>query len=332
MAILRLTPNVPRGMKRLAFCLIAGFFLLAPATLSAQEHSCLRRSFLVSAVDREGKTIAGLTPENFKGKFRGKPVRVASVRDRNVIPRIVVLLDSSGSMSQGASPKWKLALALASHPTMAFGERAEIALIVFSDQINYEVGFGEPRQAFTDAIASMQVLEANKAMGHGQTALYAAILRAAELLRPAHPGDLIYVVSDGQENASKADFGDVEQTLLASSTRLFAAIPVAPLGPRGRTPEEEAGPVDLQTLARETGGNTISISHGYDLTGWRGRETTSMVDWLYRRMWELTEIEIELPREVDKPRTWELELVPTTDVSAKGATLTYPTKLVSCHP
>src|SRR5512139_2493676 len=80
-------------------------------SLESQETTRTERTILATVIDEQGSIVKGLTAGNFRGKFRGKPVQINSVKFDSGPRRVVILLDASGSMV--TSPKWALARALA---------------------------------------------------------------------------------------------------------------------------------------------------------------------------------------------------------------------------
>src|SRR2546422_193408 len=68
--------------------------------LKAGEQPCSHRIILVSVTDDKGRFAEGLTAASFVGKCRGKPVRILGASRDVSSRRIVILLDTSGSMTE----------------------------------------------------------------------------------------------------------------------------------------------------------------------------------------------------------------------------------------
>lgn len=309
--------------------LLAGLLavsLAAPA--AAQDTTCKRRKVLVCAMDKQGHTIAGLTQQNFKAKFRGKPAQIVDVRPFTTAPRIVIVLDASGSMAD----LWAHASVIAAHLPFAFREQERLALVIFNNKVTHEKGFGTPRQELVDLLRALQPAKAKKSNVKGRTSLHLGLLRAVEMLRPALPGDVIYLISDGGTD-NRSGIGDqrVERTLLVTGIRFFAVVAVHP-DSRFRIVSEE-GVAYLERLSETTGGAFLSVTPIFSAGSAPSKqenELTGALYWLYRQIWELYEVEVELPLDVDKPREWKLELNPPPGVKKSGSQLSYPQKLLPC--
>jgi len=149
----------------------------------------------------------------------------------------------SGELSKN---KWSIARTAAQDFISLTSPQVPIALVTFSEKVNGAFGFGRGRAWVNDELN--QVLE-NTADLKGHTALYDAIVAGIEMLRPVQMGDAIYVITDGGDNASKANEAMVRRALLENSVRLFTFLLGDPL-----TPEEASGADAIRELTRDTGG------------------------------------------------------------------------------
>jgi Mg-chelatase subunit ChlD len=331
----RISPE--RGSRSLAALALTLAVLLPPGSATAQQPDCPRRTVLVNVLDRDGMTLGGLTPASFAAKFGGKSLPMVALRDRTLAPRIVVVLDTSGSMyPRDSMLPWRVASATAAHLFVSLGESHACALVLFNDKVTHELPFGTPQSELTSFLHSK--LEANVARKElkGRTALFSAILRALEMLNPAQPGDVIFAITDGGENASRVSYKKTEQALLAARVRFFAAaISAAPFG-RG-IPEEQQGPTLLRDLSRATGGGLIHVSNPVfqspaptSISREVVEEINTGLYALYRHMREVYELEIELPWEITKPEKWNLKFRPEPGISSRRFTVHYLRKLVPC--
>src|SRR5207302_11329952 len=98
----------------------------------------------------------------------------------------------------------------------------------------------------------------------GHTALYDTILEALKSLEPTQPGDAIYVITDGGENASAEKLTQLEDSLESSGVRLFAFL----LGGPWLTSPGQWSVTDLYALVRESGGSLASVSPRSLGPGW----------------------------------------------------------------
>ncbi len=295
------------NVGRLAIFLLPGLLFSGTVRVGAQQDPCLRRKVMANVLTEAGQPVADVPASSFRGTFRGKPVRVLSAT-RDLGPRrIVVLLDASSSMLDEGG-KWQFARRAIGDILNGLPAKDEIALLVFANNVDFVVGFAEGRQAIADKIAALEAGRKAFPKGLRRTALLDAILEGLTLLQPPHEGDVIYLISDGGDNASRAKPDKVEQALLTAGVRLFAMGLADALGYRNRTPEELNGPSLMRDFVEDTGGG-IFLIEGYTFTGKREVALNLNLKLLYSQMAQLYRLEIELTEPVDKRRRWKLELL-----------------------
>jgi hypothetical protein len=303
-------------------------------TLRAQEATCSQETVFANVTDPDGNPAPGLKATNFRASFRGRPVQILSA-SMNIEPRrIVLLLDASGSMLGPETGKWKAALGVAKNLVEKLPPPHSIGLLVFALKIDERVDFTQNRQAILDLLNNLQAGEKALPKGLRTTALWDAILEGLALLGSPQPGDAIYAITDGGDNASITSPGKVKRALLAARVRLFALLPPLSCLGSGRTLEEIEGPDTLEDLANTTGGALVSgcLTTLASLGGGQALEPAQLqaaLDGLYRQMIKFYTLEVELPQPVDKMRDWKLEVVGLPQRS-KHMSLVYPRKLVPC--
>lgn len=97
---------------------------------TAQQDPCLDRTVAVNVLMEKGESVKGLTEQSFRAEFQHKTVQVVSAK-RGIAPRrIVIVLDSSGSMIQ--SPEWDAASAAAVRLFSIAPSNTSFALLSFS--------------------------------------------------------------------------------------------------------------------------------------------------------------------------------------------------------
>lgn len=313
------------GFQRTALGVVLACLLVA-ASAQAQENPCLRRTVPVSITTEAGYPIQDLSKITLTGKFRGKPVKILSLEPNRQPPRIVIVLDASGSMLDNLT--WPVARKLARYLVEVSSPEAQVALLVFADTVERELNFEQGRAKVAAQLASLPD-QKNYRRG-GRTALRDSILRGLDLLKEPQPGDAIYVISDGGDNGSRKSWQDVERALLAAQVRLFASVMLNLSTHRG-TPEELAGPADIHDAARPSGGNTRVVnSSQFDPNRVDEPGLKILAVRLYRQIAEVYWAEVELPEAVDKPRNWKIELNKEKDAKTRGLQLHYPQKLLPC--
>lgn len=320
-------------MKRLKFAL--ALLLLVPSILCAQQATC-RRVVPVSVVDSYEVPVQGMTAENFRASIKGAPVRIHSVTWSAARRRTVVLLDLSGSMGDKADysmrNKRQAIQTLLDDVFKSGQSKSEFALVTFAEEVKQITPLSSERGPALDWVG--KITQAHPELFKGSTSLVDAIEKAVEILRPNHLGDSIYLISDGGDNASRMGAGKIEEKLGMASVRLFAFF-VAEPNPYARFVEDQSE--RIVEMMRRTGGMAFVLRSPnpkrggeYDLSE-KGRENLlAVANSLFQQMEKFYVLEIELPRVVDKPQSWKLELIPSSNQQVKDLKLHAPTKLFPC--
>jgi Ca-activated chloride channel family protein len=104
------------------------------------------------------------------------------------------------------------------------------------------------------------------AQSRGRTALLDAIYMALhEMKKSRKPRKALLVISDGGDNSSRYTEHEVRTLVRESDSLLYAIGIFEPVGGRGRSAEEMAGPGLLGHLAEQTGGRAFSIDNVNEL-------------------------------------------------------------------
>ncbi len=294
---------------------------LAAAALCAQETSTvdLRHTIPVTVLDRKGVLVRGLTPQNFQAEFKGQPVRIVSAESDAQPRRIVILLDTSSSMAWGS--KWTLARKGAEDIMMHVRPENQIAVLLFSDKITSRIDFGQGGPMGLTRLNSLPA-ELDLASA-GRTALLDALAEALRLLEPAHPGDSVYVITDGGDNVSKSTIDQIKNALACSAARLFFLL-IREADEPYRGLEYRYGPYLAYELAELTGGNVAApVIVDREAVGAAARS-------LYQQIMEFYLMEIDLPQPIDKRRRWSLKVVDDHGKKTPGVEIAYPRQLAPC--
>ena len=306
----------------------------------AQEAPCERRSIPVALRDNQNLPFQDISVAELEAKVRGKPVKILSFAPDPRPHRLVLLLDTSGSMGStaGESPLFALGLALARHFFEVNQQWSHIALLTFNKNVIEALDFTKGNSAVGEKLQEIasdrNYLKANV---KGTTALRDTILEGLQLLDHPSSADALYLLTDGGDNASKHSAADVTHRLALTSVRLFVVLLRQETGYRNRTPEELSGPDELSEIARKSGGEilTAAVWHGDQVAlsanseaKLKSQETLAR---LYQTILHDNLLEIELPVLPAKNERWELRLSDAARRQRKGAQITYPTILISCN-
>lgn len=322
-------------------CLVSVLTLVLFARgAKAQEINCQRRILPVALRDKLNLPIQSISAADFEGRVHGKPIKILSLAPDPRPHRLVLILDTSGSMGStaGESPLIILEFALARHFFDVNRQRSQIALLMFNNDVTDVVDFARGNSAVGDKL--QQIANDHnfvKTNVKGRTALHDAILEGLQLLDHPSSADALYVLTDGGDNASKSKAGDVTKRLAVTSVRLFAVILHQESGYRNRAPEEQSGPGELSEIAEKSGGEILSAA------AWHGKQVALSADpeaklktqetlgRLYQTILQENLMEIELPFPIAKNEHWELKLSEAARQQWKSSQVTYPTTLISCN-
>ncbi|MBZ5688208.1 MAG: VWA domain-containing protein [Acidobacteriia bacterium] len=202
-----------------------------------------------------------LSRENFEVTYRGHSLTPESVYYTEGPRRVMILVDVSGSMNdRGNFAKWKIARMAALDLVSTLPPGSKVGLITIATKNKTQFPLSKDRQIIADW------LEREETRGldllGGKTALYDAIESALTQLQPHEPGDVIYVIGDGGENASNSRRSEVEEALRKSQVRLFTLI--LPPNVTNSATVEVAGGHQLASLSSSSGGfvETLGLPPG----------------------------------------------------------------------
>ena len=295
--------------------------------VSAQQGSCLHRILPLTVEDSQGLPIEGLRVEDIEAKLQGGPTKILSVTPDDRAHRIVMLVDVSGS----TTGKWRQVLTPASLLADTGMPNTQLALLLFKDKIEEQIGFSQGQRAIAERLRQMR--SGTAMVPGGRSALYDSLLVGLQLLETPTSADSLYLISDGADNASRAHIDELTKRLSSSGVRLFVSLAVGEYGNRYPTPEEQYGPANMSDLAKRTGGDIHTpFGQHFPTKPEEAARSQQAILRFQKGMLENYRIELELPARLDKPRRLEVKLSEGSRVPWKGARLNYPTELASCNP
>jgi len=235
------------------FFLSAALPILSFCAFAQSAASIPARSILVNVLDRSGNAVRDLTNNNFRVKVNGRPAAISGASYSLAPRRIVVLLDMSGSMGgEKDGKKWQIAREAVQDLLAESPGDVPIALLTFSDQVHDVFAFSQ-RSTIS---RWLQEASSQRRSVRGHTALRDAIQASLRMLQPFHPGDAVYAITDGGDNASHVSADKTKAALRESGVRLFAFL-FAELIPTG---EELLGTDSLVEMASDSGGFVFGVS------------------------------------------------------------------------
>ena len=166
----------------------------------------------LTVTDLYGRYVSGLTKNAFTVSDNGKEQEITYFSDSDSPASVGILFDVSGSMSGDKIAKARNALSKfinTSHPSdeyflIAFNKRAQLLL---------------DRSRDGDAVLQKLTLVQPK----HNTALYDAVYLGLERVsRGTHQKKALLIISDGQDNASRYNFGEVKRLMKESDIVTYA--------------------------------------------------------------------------------------------------------------
>ena len=305
----------------------------------AQAESCQHRTVTVSLSTEDGSPVPPLESANFAGVYRKTPIHATSAAVNREPIRVVLLIDVSGSM-RGLGPGFegRFSLDVAENLVSNMAPETMIGLGFFYAKL---IPILPPTTDRKSLMLQLKALRSHPESFRGKTALWDAVLDSTKMFDHPRLGDVIYVITDGGDNASKIALNHIVQTLGESGIRLSGLVFQAPITLR-RTEEEIIGPPNLERVARETGGTiltqmTISvgsmqISSAATLVDKSGKPTllASHLGSQYRQLTSFYRISFDLPEALHKQQEWKLDLAGLEKSKQGKIRLAYPQMLAAC--
>jgi hypothetical protein len=325
---------------RVLFLLLAS--VVMRSSLWAQSLPCSQQTVPVSVSDPVGRVALGLSTSNFRVQVHGHRSAIINAKMDSSPRRIVLLLDASGSMIESKNSIWRPALMIARSLVQSLPPEDSLAFLAFASQRERSVDFTQQSKAVLQQLNDLQPGTTVIPKDMRDTALWDSVLEALRLLDPPRVGDSIYLISDGDDNHSKAHARDVQTALLVGKVRLFVLLPpglnLAMLSRTYLSKSREAiNPLrDLQDLADATGGALFPLYEPWinEVTGIAVPLTATELQVSINQVNVLTHqfyrAEIELSQPLDKSENLRLEVEGQPHKGKLPLLLRYPRKLMPC--
>ncbi len=233
------------------FCAAQSTSTPADNPVPQMASDCLHRTIPVTLVENS----SGSRPEANQLHVRvGRSnASVLSVARVNIVPRVVLLLDTSASMADAPSTRngadWGSGLLAAAFALDIIPKESPVALVTFSNDTQLS-GFSDRE------MVKQQLIALGRTKVHGHTALYAALQRSIQVFETPQFGDTIFLISDGGENVGGANPQRVADELTRRGIRVFAFV-VNDLN--GLFGSPEGGAKDLSDFVELVGGSWLTL-------------------------------------------------------------------------
>ena len=314
-------------LSRLLAALWCVLFLYVTAPLHGQNAGCTERTFIANVFDH-GVLPISLTKENFQITYRGQKLAPHFVSYSEGPRRVMVLLDMSGSMKtpQGNAAKWRVAKLAAWDVLTALTPGSKIGLLTFATNVLTRVPLSSNRDAVADWLNGEKAQ--NVDLLKGRTALYDAIESALDQMRSYEPGDAIFVITDGGENASEVRRSKLQNALRESGVRLFTLMVPTDMY---TAPVELDGRKNLAALSNDSGGIALDTEHGWGMFDDRLKQELRVhITRLSLQISSFYALAVDLPEDPQKTKRWEVTLLEAGKRN-KDAWVGYPHHIPPCQ-
>jgi VWFA-related protein len=198
--------------------------------------------------------VTGMEKENFR-LFEDKVEQEITYFASFDAPiSIGLVFDASGSMGNKLTKSRQAAAAF----FKTANPEDEFFLVQFNDRPQLVVPFTRDVEEIQNRLTFTQA--------KGRTALLDAMYLAMQTLKKGrNPRRALLVISDGGDNSSRYTETEIRNLLKEADAQVYAIGIFEPIGARGRTAEELAGPGLLSDLAEMTGGRHFPVDNLNDL-------------------------------------------------------------------
>jgi Ca-activated chloride channel family protein len=217
----------------------------------------------------DGAYVGGLTRDDFRIYNEGAPQRIEFFSTDEVPIDLLLILDTSNSMSEGLRTSQRAALTLID----SLGTKDRAGIMTFGDRADLRQGFTEDRTRLRDAIAGLQV--------GGRTALYTSLyvaLRQFSSVDASAPlrRRALVVLSDGEDTASLMTFDQVIDLARQLGVSIYTVVIRHNVMPAPVSQTRAVSDYEMRAFATETGAQSFFLSAASDLESAYGRIATEI--------------------------------------------------------
>jgi hypothetical protein len=300
--------------------------LASSVSLQAQSDPCLRRTIAVNLFDHEKQFDSEISPDNFQASMPHEKITVLSVTASRP-SRVVIVLDASGSMTSDKSD-WNSYIDNAKELAKGLAAGTQVGLIVFSTEVDTTVPLTSDREIMARGLETVRSAVSSAGKRTEKAALWDAIGKAVELFGTVAVGDTLYVMSVGNDDASRLHPIDFEQ--YTNTLRIFAWSPhQMPLA---------AHDDRLWQLAHDSGGSVVDfmfiplmgvyLEPGHASSASEALYRTGMQ---FRRIASYYRVELEFQPPLDKKTEWHLRASIREGSHTHFLGVAHPKQLLPCE-
>ena len=204
---------------------------------------------------------------------------------------------------------------------------------MFAEDVREPVPFSSDRDVVIEKVRRLPSLSESER--NGKSAIFDSIVKTVDWFQKPQPGDAIYVITDGQDNASRTDLKKARRIMIARGVRLFVFLMRSQL----LDADDKVHVDDFEGLAPQTGGMLISYaSRQHSIAGaseeWHDGRTrdllTSSARIVDQEIWNYYLLRVELSVPLSKEHEWRLALLDKNGQKRKDVELAYPRESLRC--
>lgn len=311
--------------------------LLASALASAQHspENCSSPTLFANVFDRHGQPAQKLTSDNFRLKLGRNKVDIKSATFEVKPRRVVVVLDTSGSMAGNTGhAKWEIAREAARDILSVSTPELPIAFVMFSSAVIKEFGFKESRSGVPSWLDSFD--NGKNGGPRGVTGLFDAISAAKQILGPAQEGDALYVITDGQDDHSSGKVKGLKKELMKSGVRVFAFWLYDQYG-FGFMEQQEGDFADLVTdtggwFGGQTSESANFYSDRYQFDDQVKKQVRAQTALTVVQICALYRLQLDMPANLQRDSPVSLKVVDKNGKLRTNLHVLYPRRFTDCPP
>ena len=231
----------------------------ASVTVAAQDRPTFStHSDLVvvhaTVEDGRGAAVPGLQRDDFIVYEDNRPQAVSFFSSTDAPATIGLLVDNSTSM---VSKRDRVVAAAVQFAELSNPDD-EIFVLAFNEEVREAWA---PRVIEESDVSVLRATLLNRISARGQTALYDAIDGALLRLQNArHTRQVIVIISDGSDNASRIKIDDMLASIKSSSAMIYSVVLQDPV-------DRDGNPRLLKRLSTDTGGESFTPKDTDDIPG-----------------------------------------------------------------
>jgi Ca-activated chloride channel homolog len=195
--------------------------------------------------DGRGAAVAGLEPEHFIVYEDNRPQSISFFASSDAPASIGLLIDNSTSM---ASKRERVVASAAQFAELS-NAADEIFVLAFNENVHEAWA---PRVIEDSDLSTLRTTLLNRISARGMTALYDAVHGGLDRLRQAkHTRQVLVVISDGSDNASRSTVEDMLARVRSASAMIYTVALHDPV-------DRDGNPRLLKRMSSDTGGESFA--------------------------------------------------------------------------